>query len=112
MFSIKVRSIFRLVARVTRFGEFSPDGRFVDLDNQKKIAEEPAFLDYLIQRLSLCIYFDKKWVGLHFGRIFLQTHLVTLLVAKADRCGFQIFLKLVSSGRRLLPGKAGLPDDF
>jgi hypothetical protein len=26
----------------------------------------------------LCINQDKEWVGLHFGRIFLQTHLFTL----------------------------------
>jgi hypothetical protein len=29
-------------------------------------------------RYTLCINFGKKWVGLHFGRFFSQTHLVTV----------------------------------
>jgi hypothetical protein len=35
-------------------------------------------LGNFIPRLCFCISCDKQWVGLHFGRFFSQTHLVTL----------------------------------
>jgi hypothetical protein len=36
-------------------------------------------LGNLLPRKKQSIYFDKKSIGLHFGRFFSQTHLVTLL---------------------------------
>jgi hypothetical protein len=49
-----------------------------------------AFLSYFIPWLSLFINFDTKWVGIHFGRFFSHTHLVTLqdIIVLASRIGF------------------------
>jgi hypothetical protein len=37
------------------------------------------FLGHFIPRKEACINLNKKWLVLHFGRVFSQTHLVTLL---------------------------------
>jgi hypothetical protein len=34
---------------------------------------------YSFPQLRLCIIFCNKWTGLHSGRFFSQTHLVTLI---------------------------------
>jgi hypothetical protein len=57
-------------ARVSRFGEFSPNGRYFALGKLMKITS----LDY-------ALILTKIWVGQHFGRFFSQTHLVTLVPA-------------------------------
>jgi hypothetical protein len=36
---------------------------------------------------KLCIYYDEKWFGLHFGRLFSQTHPVTLNAADSVDAG-------------------------
>jgi hypothetical protein len=38
----------------------------------------PLFFGYFFPLLRLCIDFGRKWLGIHFGRFFSQTHLVTL----------------------------------
>jgi hypothetical protein len=63
------------------FGEFSPIeilffGQFL------LMKEAAQILGLLSPRMQLCIsYFEQKWVLLHFGRLFSQTHLVTLVGA-------------------------------
>jgi hypothetical protein len=62
------------MARVTKLGEFSHNGRLFTLVNFLKIAEVahifvPTFLCPLHEYKG-CINFDKKWFGLHFGRFF------------------------------------------
>jgi hypothetical protein len=75
-------SLSGLADRVTRSGDFSPNGRLFAfgqlLENYRS---SPHFFRHFVQWLSLCINLEKKWAGLHFGRIFSQTHLVTLLAA-------------------------------
>jgi hypothetical protein len=39
----------------------------------------PIFTHFLQGKSYVLIKFDKKWVGLYFGRFFSQTHLVTLV---------------------------------
>jgi hypothetical protein len=48
---------------VTRFGDFSPLGVF-------SLQKLTKLLGYFFLRNNLCINFDKKWVGQHFGRFF------------------------------------------
>jgi hypothetical protein len=52
---------------VTRLGEFSAIGRLFTLG--KCYRSSPTFW-ILFPRLQLCIINFKKWVGLHFGRLF------------------------------------------
>jgi hypothetical protein len=53
-------------------------GRLFSLGRFLKIKKK-SFLGNYFPLLMLCIEFDKKWLGLHFGRFFSQTHPVTLL---------------------------------
>jgi hypothetical protein len=50
----------------------------------------PHFLGYFIQRLGLCINFDKKPGCVAFWVTFSQTHLVTLVVNKPCQAAAQI----------------------
>jgi hypothetical protein len=52
-------------------------GRLFSLGSFLKITEGVVFLLYLLARKKLCIIFDKKRLGLHFGRFFTK-HPVTL----------------------------------
>jgi hypothetical protein len=58
------------IQRVTRLGEFSPNGRL--------FLEVAQILGFFLQ-IRLYINWDKKWLWLNFGRFFSQIHLVTLL---------------------------------
>jgi hypothetical protein len=49
-------------------GKFSPIGRLFTLGSFLKITEAGEIFGYFFQQLSLGIDFDKKRVGLHFGR--------------------------------------------
>jgi hypothetical protein len=61
-----------------------------------KLQNLPKLLGHFFTRQKLCINFNKNWVGLHFGQLFLQTHLVTLVSSGSLDC--QIVLeKLFSS---------------
>jgi hypothetical protein len=44
----------------------------------QKITGVAQNLAYFFKHYELCVIFLQKWIGLHFGRLFLQTHLVTL----------------------------------
>jgi hypothetical protein len=81
-------------SRVTRMGEFSPIGRFLSLEFFSKLSEVAYIIGYSFLWKKLCINFDKKWVGLHFGR-FLKSghHLVTL----NGRNPVLVFLNFVDS---------------
>jgi hypothetical protein len=54
--------------RVTRLGEFSQLGDCLLWAVFWKLQKNPTYLGYISPRLSWCINFYKKWVGLHFGR--------------------------------------------
>jgi hypothetical protein len=56
--------------RVTRLGQFLPIGWLFTLGSVLKLTKVAKFLGLLFPRYQLCINFDKKWVGLHFGRLF------------------------------------------
>jgi hypothetical protein len=66
------------LTRVTRLGEFLPNGRLFILRRYFEHYWSTAHFWLLFSRLSLCINFDKMWVGLHFGRFFSKTRLVAL----------------------------------
>jgi hypothetical protein len=55
--------------RVTRLGDFSPIWRLFTLATFWKITEVPQIFGMLFPCLILCIKFEKKWFGLHFGRL-------------------------------------------
>jgi hypothetical protein len=63
---------------MTRLGEFSPFGRLFSLDRLSKISELVQISCLLFSTVKVCINDNKKWVGLHLGAIFSQTHLVTV----------------------------------
>jgi hypothetical protein len=56
--------------RVTRLGEFSPIRRLFTLGSFLKKYKRKLIFGLLNTAEKLCINFDKKWVGLHFGRFF------------------------------------------
>jgi hypothetical protein len=58
--------------RVTRLGDFSPDRRLITLGNYIfwKLQKVAHVLGPLFRLLRLCINFDKKCLGLNFGRFF------------------------------------------
>jgi hypothetical protein len=62
------------------FGEFSPVERLFTRTDFRKLQKEPEFLGYYFTLLNLCIKSDNKRSGLHFGRFFSRTHLVTLFL--------------------------------
>jgi hypothetical protein len=69
--SILTMSTAVVTCRVTRLGEFSHIGRLFTLgylSKSTKVARH--YCDTFILRDRLCINFDKKCVGLHFGRSF------------------------------------------
>jgi hypothetical protein len=55
---------------VTGLGEFSLIGWLVTKGNLLKITEDLKFIVYFFPTYQLCIYFDKKWLRPHFGRLF------------------------------------------
>jgi hypothetical protein len=55
---------------VARLGEFSPNGKPFTVASLLKIAESAHILILLFHKHASCINFDKKWIGLHFGRFF------------------------------------------
>jgi hypothetical protein len=65
---------------VTIWGEFSPIGRLFTLgsygENYKSC---PHFWATLSHSQGYALNLAKKWLGLHFGRNFSQTHPVTLI---------------------------------
>jgi hypothetical protein len=80
--SVEIRSIaiIPLVARVTRLGEFSPNGRSFTLGSfNKDYRSSPnVWASYFLSIYVLCIDFDKKIGWATFRTIFSQTYLVTL----------------------------------
>jgi hypothetical protein len=59
-----------LKSRVTRFGVFSPVGRLFTLGSRLKMTEVVQILGLLFPQYKLRVDFSKKWVGIHFGRLF------------------------------------------
>jgi hypothetical protein len=62
-----------LWARVTRLGEFSPNGRLFTLGSFfNNYINSPQFWATFsnVYQDYICINFDKNWVGLHFGSFF------------------------------------------
>jgi hypothetical protein len=72
-----------LIHRVTRLGEFSPNGQLLTLGSSLKLCTKssPHFraTSTRVYIVYICINFDKNWVGL-FWAIYSQTRLVTLLL--------------------------------
>jgi hypothetical protein len=66
--------------RVTRLGEFSPIGLLITLGSFLKITTVAKHLGLLFSTAwnYICVYFEKKRLGLQNGRFFSQTDLVTL----------------------------------
>jgi hypothetical protein len=59
------------IGRVTRLGEFSPIGRLFTLGSFLKITKVAhIFGASFFPRKKGCVDFSKKWLGLHFERIF------------------------------------------
>jgi hypothetical protein len=56
--------------RVTRLGEFLPFVRLFSLGSFWEITEVAQIYGVLFPQVKLCINFDKKMFGLHFGRLF------------------------------------------
>jgi hypothetical protein len=68
-------SHLKVLGRVTRLGDNSPNGRLFSLGSFLKIyRSSPHFLCYSFPKHTRCINFYKKMVGLHFGRVF-QKHI-------------------------------------
>jgi hypothetical protein len=59
---------FWVVAKLWRFFEINKSNHYI--------------FGYSFPRLRWCISLDKKWVGLHILRFFLQTHPVTLVLRR------------------------------
>jgi hypothetical protein len=77
--------------RVTRLGKFSPNGQVFTLGRFLKMTEiAPSFGATFFPKYRLCIDFDKKIVGLHFGRIFSRTYPVTLCRLFTDSSQFPL----------------------
>jgi hypothetical protein len=55
---------------VTSFGEFSPIWLLLSFGSSLKIIEVSQILGFLATWLRVCINFDEKSIGLHFGRFF------------------------------------------
>jgi hypothetical protein len=62
------KKVSRVSARVTRLGEFSPNGRLFTLGNGLKITEVVQISGLLFSALPVLIL--KKMFGPHFGRLF------------------------------------------
>jgi hypothetical protein len=58
---------------VTKLGEFALIGRLFTLAIFFKLQKEPTFIGLLFSQHQLCINFDKKLVGRHFGRLFINS---------------------------------------
>jgi hypothetical protein len=69
------------LANFRRFGEFSPIWRSFAFVSVLKMTEVAQIFGLLVSTVTdqLCINFDQKWLGRHIGRLFSQTHLVTLV---------------------------------
>jgi hypothetical protein len=59
-----------MAARVTRLGEFSPIGLVFSAEFFLKITEVAHIFWPHFPQLRLCIYYEKKVVGLNFGQFF------------------------------------------
>jgi hypothetical protein len=64
--------IFQDHCRVARLGEFSPNGLLFSLGSGLKTTEEAHISGLLFSHCTSYVRknFDKKWIGLHFGRLF------------------------------------------
>jgi hypothetical protein len=67
---VMLPSTYEGMSRVTRTGEFSPNGWLFALGSCMKTREVDHIFGHFIQLLGLCIDFDKLWFGLHFGWVF------------------------------------------
>jgi hypothetical protein len=60
-----------VVVSVTRLGEFSPVGRLSALGRFMQIKDLAHILEnFFSLRISYVNFFEQKWVGPHFGRLF------------------------------------------
>jgi hypothetical protein len=76
---------------VTRLGEISPIWWLFSSGSFLKIIQvAQIYVRFLFKRFSPVFIATKKRVGLHFGRLSLQTHLVTLILLLLS---YQIFVK-------------------
>jgi hypothetical protein len=60
----------RLIIRVTRLGEFLPNGRLFALGSFFENHKVAQFFMLLFPKYVLCNNLDKNWFRLHFGRFF------------------------------------------
>jgi hypothetical protein len=72
------------MARVTRFGEFSPNESLFTLGSFMKITEIAQFLGLLFSTVKVVQKFGQKMCWATFWAIFSRTHLATLLMAVTD----------------------------
>jgi hypothetical protein len=66
-----------------------------------KITKVAIIFDNFFPHTEWCIKFDKTCVGLHFGRFFAQTHLVTLLLNWPRSVCSRIEGNRISEGKNL-----------
>jgi hypothetical protein len=90
----------RLTPRVTRLGEYSPIGRLLPLGSFliTEVTQNFVLLRYF-HSSGFALILRKQMAGLHFGRLFHKTHLVTLLLHRlfllSDHFFAQITLRKV-----------------
>jgi hypothetical protein len=65
-----LRLTMLVVVRVTRFGEFSPFGWLFTLCSFVKIIEVAQNNSATLFHGKSYVLIFKKWIGLHFGRLF------------------------------------------
>jgi hypothetical protein len=65
---------------VTKLGEFSTTGRLFSLCSFWKTTEVARRFKQLFSTEKVMLIVLKVLVGLHFGRLFSHTHLVTLAI--------------------------------
>jgi hypothetical protein len=81
LFYHKAPRLCNVVGRVTRLVELSPFRWLFTLGIFSKLPKWPKILGYFFPQICtvLCtLILTKMLVGLHFGQLFLQSHLVTL----------------------------------
>jgi hypothetical protein len=82
-------------------GKVSLIGRLLSLGRFLKIKKSsPYFLTTSFHCLGYMHYYDKKWLGLYFGRFF-QNYLVTLLGSRSSPC--KLSLEGICAARPGLP---------
>jgi hypothetical protein len=85
--------MFGIRIRVTRLGEFSPNGWLFNTGSYLKITEVIYIFGLLYTMVKFRDKFGEKRIGLHFGWFFSQTNLVTLIRIGHPQKPFELSLE-------------------